>query len=257
MIVKLIGLFIFSASLGQLYYFEQTIAYSGLKIIFWPAIILTFLGPIGLIFLSSDSEQIQSLLNFLFKDSLQKSRRQLDSEYSVLKRLGTEYYQRGARAFDVPEQNLSLPVAKTIERLAIRVPINDAFDMLERDRDLLTARLSHAVALLALGGRLAPSVGMLGTIIGMSQLLGHLKEPENIGSSMSVALLTTFYGLFFSLVLWNPAQQHLQRLLDLKLRSFEQALHWLELLIQRKPADYFVDDGKPKAPATAQPEATT
>jgi chemotaxis protein MotA len=257
MIVKLIGALVFACSLGQLYYFEQVIAYSGLKIIFWPAILLTLLGPIGLIFLCSDSEQIRSLLTFLFKDSLHRSRRQLDSEYVMLKQLGAEYYQRGARAFDVRDRDVSAPVLKTIERLAIRIPLNDAYDILERDRDLLAAHLSQTVSLSTLGGRLAPSVGMLGTIIGMSQLLGHLKEPENIGSSMSVALLTTFYGLFFSLVLWTPVQQHLQRLLDLKMRSFEQALHWLELLQQRKPSDYFVDDGKRKTQTAPTVEAST
>jgi flagellar motor component MotA len=70
-----------------------------------------------------------------------------------------------------------------------------------------------------------------------------LKEPENIGSSMSVALVTTFYGLFFSLALWTPLQNHLNRLLDLKLRSFEQALHWLDLLQKRNPAAYLGDEG--------------
>jgi chemotaxis protein MotA len=183
------------------------------------------------------------MVDFFRHDSIGNARKNLDKEFSVLRKMGTDYYAVGAKAFDRQDFEVSPHIVRTLERLAIRVPIQDAYDLLERDRDQLIGRLEQSISLFTLGVRLAPSVGMLGTIIGMSQLLSHLKEPENIGSSMSVALVTTFYGLFFSLALWTPLQNHLNRLLDLKLRSFEQALHWLDLLQKRKPAAYLGDEG--------------
>jgi chemotaxis protein MotA len=41
---------------------------------------------------------------------------------------------------------------------------------------------------------LFPAWGMLGTLIGLVQLLGSLDNPDEIGPAMAVALITTFYG---------------------------------------------------------------
>lgn len=240
MIVKFIGAVIFALGLWILYAFESASASESLHLLFWPAIALTFLSPIGLLLLSCDREQLIDTFHFLVFESLGRTRRLLDEEFQLLRSLGSQYYASGPRAFEVSGRELSPHIQRTLERLLIRVPLVDAYDLLERDRDQLAERFESSLSFLSLGGRLAPSVGMLGTIIGMSQLLAHLREPENIGNRMSVALLTTFYGLFFSLAIWTPLHHHLNRLLSLKMRSFDQALHWLELLQKRKPADYMM-----------------
>ena len=54
-------------------------------------------------------------------------------------------------------------------------------------------------------GLYAPSFGMIGTLIGLVQMLTKLNNPETVGPSMAVALLTTFYGsLLASLTLPLP-----------------------------------------------------
>ncbi|EXJ12690.1 motility protein A [Nitrincola nitratireducens] len=50
----------------------------------------------------------------------------------------------------------------------------------------------------------APSFGMLGTLIGLIQMLSALKDPETIGPAMAIALLTTFYGSLLSTVIFLP-----------------------------------------------------
>jgi chemotaxis protein MotA len=42
--------------------------------------------------------------------------------------------------------------------------------------------------------KFAPAFGMIGTLIGLVQMLANLADPSSIGPSMAVALLTTFYG---------------------------------------------------------------
>ncbi|RJQ84847.1 MAG: motility protein A [Desulfobacteraceae bacterium] len=53
-------------------------------------------------------------------------------------------------------------------------------------------------------GTFAPAVGMLGTIIGLVQMLMQMKDPSAIGGPMAVALLTTFYGTFLANLLFLP-----------------------------------------------------
>ena len=53
-------------------------------------------------------------------------------------------------------------------------------------------------------GTFAPAVGMLGTIIGLVQMLMQMSDPSSIGAPMAVALLTTFYGTLLANLLFLP-----------------------------------------------------
>ena len=50
----------------------------------------------------------------------------------------------------------------------------------------------------------APGLGMLGTLIGLVQMLNNMEEPSSVGPAMAVALLTTFYGAFIAQVIAIP-----------------------------------------------------
>jgi len=51
---------------------------------------------------------------------------------------------------------------------------------------------------------LAPAFGMLGTLIGLIQMLASLDDPSAIGPAMAVALITTFYGSIIANCFCNP-----------------------------------------------------
>ncbi len=53
-------------------------------------------------------------------------------------------------------------------------------------------------------GAFAPAVGLLGTIIGLVQMLMQMTDPTAIGAPMAVALLTTFYGTMMANLLFLP-----------------------------------------------------
>jgi chemotaxis protein MotA len=53
-------------------------------------------------------------------------------------------------------------------------------------------------------GMYAPAFGLLGTLIGLVQMLSELQAPSSIGPAMSLALLTTFYGSLLSTTLFLP-----------------------------------------------------
>ena len=53
-------------------------------------------------------------------------------------------------------------------------------------------------------GGFAPAIGMLGTIIGLVQMLMQMEDPSQIGAPMAVALLTTFYGTMLANLVFIP-----------------------------------------------------
>lgn len=50
----------------------------------------------------------------------------------------------------------------------------------------------------------APAMGLVGTLIGLVQMLQNMDDPANIGPAMAVALLTTFYGALFANAVFQP-----------------------------------------------------
>lgn len=68
----------------------------------------------------------------------------------------------------------------------------------------LQGRHSTGKKILEFMGAAAPAFGMIGTLIGLVQMLRNLSSPESIGSGMAVALLTTFYGALAANLIFIP-----------------------------------------------------
>ena len=68
-------------------------------------------------------------------------------------------------------------------------------------------------------GEVAPAMGMIGTLIGLVQMLSSMEDPKTIGPAMAVALLTTLYGAVMANAFAIPIAE------KLKLRSREESLN--------------------------------
>jgi len=66
-------------------------------------------------------------------------------------------------------------------------------------------------------GDVAPAMGMIGTLIGLVQMLAAMDDPKSIGPAMAVALLTTLYGAMIANMVALPISD------KLKLRAGEEA----------------------------------
>lgn len=67
-------------------------------------------------------------------------------------------------------------------------------ESLELERDQTLARLDEGQRIYKAIGDAAPAFGMIGTIVGLVQMLSNMEDPSTIGPAMAVALLTTLYG---------------------------------------------------------------
>ncbi|MBM3316846.1 MAG: MotA/TolQ/ExbB proton channel family protein [Candidatus Eisenbacteria bacterium] len=53
-------------------------------------------------------------------------------------------------------------------------------------------------------GAAAPAFGMIGTLIGLVQMLARMDDPRSIGPAMAVAILTTLYGALIAYLIALP-----------------------------------------------------
>ena len=66
--------------------------------------------------------------------------------------------------------------------------------MLGKDISLAIERHDTGKGIFKSIGDVAPAMGMIGTLIGLVQMLSNMDDPKSIGPAMAVALLTTLYG---------------------------------------------------------------
>lgn len=92
-------------------------------------------------------------------------------------------------------------------------------DMLGREIEYVIERHDKGAEIFISLAAYAPAMGMIGTLIGLVQMLQTMDDPSSIGPAMAVALLTTFYGAVIANVVCTPIAG------KLKLRSASEVLN--------------------------------
>ncbi len=92
-------------------------------------------------------------------------------------------------------------------------------DMLNKDIELMYQRHTTGQNVFKSMGDTAPAFGMIGTLIGLVQMLASMDDPASIGPAMAVALLTTLYGAVMANFLFLPLAD------KLSLRSDQERLN--------------------------------
>ncbi len=111
--------------------------------------------------------------------------------------------------------DVSDPVlAKGVQYVADGYELEFIKEAMERERDLQLSRLSEGKRVFKALGDSAPAFGMIGTLVGLVQMLANMDDPSAIGPSMAVALLTTLYGALISNILCLPLVDKLDAKFD-------------------------------------------
>jgi chemotaxis protein MotA len=72
----------------------------------------------------------------------------------------------------------------------------------------------------ALGG-FAPTLGIIGTVMGLINVLGNLSDPDALGPAISGAFIATLYGVFSANVIFLPLGTKLKQKTALEVRALE------------------------------------
>ncbi len=107
---------------------------------------------------------------------------------------------------DIPDDFLARGVQLGVDGLAPEV----IHAILTGELDTLKKRHTRGQTVFRFMGATAPSMGMIGTLIGLVQMLGSMEDPATIGPAMAVALLTTLYGAILAFVLFLPIASKLE-----------------------------------------------
>ncbi|AXS41874.1 MotA/TolQ/ExbB proton channel family protein [Breoghania sp. L-A4] len=107
-------------------------------------------------------------------------------------------------------------LAKGVQYIADGYETDFIRESMERERDLYLERLAEGKRVFKGLGDSAPAFGMIGTLVGLVQMLANMDDPSTIGPSMAIALLTTLYGALLSNLICLPLVDKLDAKFDVE-----------------------------------------
>ncbi|MFC7331724.1 motility protein A [Rhodocista pekingensis] len=100
---------------------------------------------------------------------------------------------------------------RSIEMIVDGLPADDVERILRTEIEADQARARAGAAVLRRAAEVAPAMGLIGTLVGLVQMLDNLQDPASIGPAMAVALLTTFYGAVLGSMVLSPLAGKVER----------------------------------------------
>ena len=169
-----------------------------------PSVLIVVGGTIGATMVQYPLSNILGVVGIIRKTFFST----IESPADIIEKF-MDYANRARR-----EGILSLePVIKQIDDFYLRKGLQLTVDGLEPQtiQEILETEISYLEERHDLGaeiaatlGMYAPAMGMIGTVIGLVQMLQTMDDPSTIGPAMAVALITTFYGAVLANLVFNP-----------------------------------------------------
>jgi chemotaxis protein MotA len=128
----------------------------------------------------------------------------------------------GPLALDARLDEIEDPVLRSAIEMAVDgVPAMKAGAVLRTEAAEAVAGPGLLVKVFNKAGMYAPAFGMVGTLIGLIQMLQNLNDPAAIGPAMAVAMITTFWGALLANLVFLPMAGKVQAQVAAQVKAHE------------------------------------
>jgi len=173
-----------------------------------PSVIIVFGGTICCALIAENMGNCINAAKVAFNAFLNKSP-SVENTISVIAKLAAVVRKEGLLALE--NEQIDDPfLAKGVRFAVDGIPPDEIQTSLKAELVALKQRHKRGQQLFRFMASTAPAMGMIGTLIGLVQMLRTLDDPSSIGPSMAVALLTTLYGALIAFLLCGPIAEKLE-----------------------------------------------
>ncbi|MGD8882746.1 MAG: motility protein A [Desulfobacterales bacterium] len=184
----------------------------------YPSIMIVLGGTMGATLLSYPLSEVLGVFKVAKNVFLHRS--QIAGEFiPLMSGFAKKARQEGILSFESQLKDIRDPfLARGIQMAIDGMESSSIEEVMSIEIQYLEERHRLGSEIFTTMGTYSPAVGMLGTIIGLVQMLMQMEDPSQIGAPMAVALLTTFYGTMLANLLFLPVAG------KLKTRSKQEVL---------------------------------
>ncbi|MFD4928693.1 flagellar motor stator protein MotA [Peribacillus butanolivorans] len=197
------------------------------------AILIIIVGTIASVvtaFPFSELKRLPKILKVLFlEQQLTKPEELIKtfSEWAVIAR------KEGLLALEIISDQVDNTFLKNGLNLAVEGQSADYIrDILAEEIDAMEERHQSGAAIFSQAGTYAPTLGVLGAVIGLIAALGNMADTEALGHAISAAFVATLMGIYTGYVLWHPFANKLKQKSQQEVRIKEMMIEGILSIIE-------------------------
>ncbi len=160
-----------------------------------------------------------------------------DKDLEDLVEISRIWMQGNIREVESALERVSNPFLRNgVQMLIDNVPEEDILDLLQWRIARMKAKEHAEAQLFRVMAGFAPAFGMLGTLVGLVNLLFLLGDGDMtaIGRQMALALMTTFYGVLLANLLFKPVAVKLERRTEQRLVLLNTIMQGISMMNQKR-----------------------
>jgi chemotaxis protein MotA len=177
------------------------------------AAMIVFGGTIGAVIIATPMDDLKRI-GGIFK-TVFKKRRSVDTVYLInyFKDLAVKSRKEGLLSIEkdaAQAAEIDPFISKGLGLVVDGVDPQSIRGILENDIYLTFERHKGGIAIFEDAGGFAPTMGIIGTVMGLVHVLGNLEDPKSLGPKIAVAFIATLYGVGTANLLWLPIGKYLK-----------------------------------------------
>jgi len=181
---------------------------------FWdiPSVLIVFGGVFGAVLINYPLADVLGVFK-VAKNAFLKKEQKARDVIDIMVTMSKVSRKDGMLSLQGMTEKIRDPfLVKAVNLLIDGLDPTDVTNILDTELDFIEERHRLGAEIFTSMGNFAPAMGMTGTLIGLVQMLMRMNDPSTIGPSMSVALVTTFYGVILANLIFLPIAGKLRRL---------------------------------------------
>ncbi|WP_230501040.1 flagellar motor stator protein MotA [Sutcliffiella rhizosphaerae] len=176
------------------------------------ALLIILLGTVGAVviaFPSAEIKRVPKLFGILFKEKKLMNKLELIRTFSELAQVARK---EGLLALEPSTNEIEDDFLKNGISLVIDGQSADFIkDVLSEEIEAMEERHKSGALIFTQAGTYAPTLGVLGAVIGLVAALQYMNNIDGLGQAISAAFIATLLGIFTGYVLWHPFANKLKR----------------------------------------------
>jgi chemotaxis protein MotA len=178
------------------------------------AMMIVFGGTTGVLIASSGIKNVTSMFKLTLV-SMQYKSKAIDKPDVIrtIGRMADKARREGLLALEDEAESVSDPfIKKGISLVVDGTDPELVKDILESDLDAMESRHAQQSGLFQTAGGFAPTLGIIGTVMGLVHVLENLSDPGSLGPAISTAFIATFYGVASANLYYLPVGNKLKKI---------------------------------------------
>lgn len=201
-----------------------------------PSLGIVLIGTLAATFISYPLSEVMRIFG-LFKTVMRNEKMYAENDIEELVNISRLWMSGSIRQVETALEKVRNPFLKTgVQLIVDNTPEEDILELLQWRIARLRAREHAEAQLFRVMASFAPAFGMVGTLVGLVNLMFLLGDGDMVavGRQLAIALMTTFYGVLFANLIFKPVAVKLERRTEQRVVLMNMVMQGISMMSNKR-----------------------